>query len=148
MSLLGLMSFGGIRLKGRNEKLHGAFVGSAWMIFLFANFVILQPWERDNTKVFYIWMFAAASSAALFVAKLWSPPYRGLHLSRRFIVNVHFIIIQLQITHDTNKATAIVGSMIFTGYLMLLRYSNIRATATLKLDMVWQRGTNGWISVG
>eukprot|EP01102_Stenamoeba_stenopodia_P002626 TRINITY_DN1248_c0_g1_i1.p1 TRINITY_DN1248_c0_g1~~TRINITY_DN1248_c0_g1_i1.p1 ORF type:complete len:837 (-),score=138.29 TRINITY_DN1248_c0_g1_i1:193-2703(-) len=103
ISLLGLFCFGGISLRGTNEKLHGVFVGSTWMIFLFANFVILQPWERDNTKVFYIWLFAAASSAALFIAKLWCPPYRGWHLSRRLI------------------ATLIVASMLLTGFLMLLR---------------------------
>lgn len=29
-------------------------------VFLEANFIIFQPWEMDNTKVFYVWVFGAS----------------------------------------------------------------------------------------
>lgn len=30
------------------------------VVFVEANFIIFQPWEMDNTKVFYIWVFGAS----------------------------------------------------------------------------------------
>jgi len=43
----------------------------AFAVFMLGNYVNLQPWERDNAKIFYIWVFvAAAVNGALFAAPL------------------------------------------------------------------------------
>lgn len=33
----------------------------ALLVFLFGNYVNLQPWDRDNCKLFYIWVFIATA---------------------------------------------------------------------------------------
>ena len=33
-------------------------------VFLMSNIVIFQPWELDNTKVFYVWLFGASGACA------------------------------------------------------------------------------------
>ena len=45
------------------KLLLGAFVA-----FLLGNYVRLQPWDRDNAKIFYIWVFVATSVAGPLLA--------------------------------------------------------------------------------
>lgn len=40
----------------------------ALAIFLFGNYVNLQPWDRDNCKLFYVWLFVARCVATAVVA--------------------------------------------------------------------------------
>eukprot|EP01103_Thecamoeba_quadrilineata_P002638 TRINITY_DN12557_c0_g1_i1.p1 TRINITY_DN12557_c0_g1~~TRINITY_DN12557_c0_g1_i1.p1 ORF type:complete len:278 (+),score=50.01 TRINITY_DN12557_c0_g1_i1:19-852(+) len=35
-----------------------------YFIFLISNYVIFQPWDKDNTKLFYLWVFVAAAVIA------------------------------------------------------------------------------------
>lgn len=40
-----------------------------FVVFCVANVVIFQPWEVDNTKVFYVWMFGASGAVAATLCK-------------------------------------------------------------------------------
>ena len=33
----------------------------AFLVFLLGNYVNFQPWDRDNAKLYYIWVFVAAA---------------------------------------------------------------------------------------
>ncbi|RYE96987.1 MAG: hypothetical protein EOO41_03995, partial [Methanobacteriota archaeon] len=40
----------------------------AWAVFMVANYINFQPWDRDNAKIYYIWVFVASCvSASLLV---------------------------------------------------------------------------------
>jgi hypothetical protein len=46
----------------------------AGLVFLFGNYVNLQPWDRDNCKLYYIWVFVATAM----VGSLLAAPFEYL----------------------------------------------------------------------
>ena len=50
-----------------SRALQAAVLFASVFIFVFANVVKMQPWNRDNVKMFYIWLFVAAGFNALYL---------------------------------------------------------------------------------
>ena len=46
------------------------FYAALLVIFVMANVINFQPWDKDNTKIFAIWMFLASAVAVLALSKL------------------------------------------------------------------------------
>lgn len=46
------------------------FSVALWAVFVLANLVNFQPWDKDNTKIFAIWMFGAANGAVLVLSRV------------------------------------------------------------------------------
>lgn len=54
------------------EELVAMWAGSL-LVFLFGNFIKIQPWERDNVKLLYVWLFIASGFVAHHVLALTFP---------------------------------------------------------------------------
>lgn len=44
---------------------------SFFLLFVFGNLVMLQPWEKDNNKIFIVWLFVGATGVAKLLLQLW-----------------------------------------------------------------------------
>lgn len=86
-------------LNNRQRKLYFCF----WIIFIAANFVQFQPWDKDNTKLFLIWSMICAPVVAFIISKIW---------------NVHSFILKL-------VAVLLVISLVLSGTMMLYRESTL-----------------------
>ena len=80
-------------------------------VFLMANVVIFQPWELDNTKVFYVWMFGAAGCVGQMI--------RRLYRAAEYLSSTH----RLGAVSFLMRAVAIISfaGLIFTGGLCMLK---------------------------
>ena len=96
---LPLAIIGAFFLNKKQLKLYISF----WIIFVISNFIQFQPWDKDNTKLFLIWVFVAAAVVSMVIVKIWNAP------------------------SFTSKllAIVIVFSLVLTGSIMLYRESTL-----------------------
>ena len=96
---LPLSLLGALFLNGKQLKLYLSF----WVIFAVSNVIQFQPWDKDNTKMFLIWVLLAVAVVAMVIVKLWNAP--------SFLTKL--------------IAIALVVSMVLTGSMMLYRESTL-----------------------
>jgi hypothetical protein len=105
-------------------------------VWILGNWVIFQPWDRDNCKLFYIWVFIASSFAGMVVAAPFEYLFSSFGVvgpgSTRLdvVFSVLFLGKQNMIISFSKKTFGLVVlciclcSMIigtFTGFLMIIR---------------------------
>ena len=66
-------------------------------VFIEANLIIFQPWEMDNTKVFYIWAFGASVFVCYLLRRVAAAvsQYRGLSLVVLPIVALLYVLLTI-----------------------------------------------------
>ena len=78
------------------------FYACLWIIFIMANLIMFQPWDKDNTKIFAIWVFMAAGVA------IWTLSKWG---SKNFVLKLVVILLFV--------------SMITSGTILCIREANL-----------------------
>ena len=94
-----LAIIGALFLDRKQLKLYLSFT----VIFVVANIIQFQPWDKDNTKLFVIWVFVATAVVSNVIVKIWHAP--------SFLTKI--------------IAVLIVFSLVLTGSIMLVRESNL-----------------------
>lgn len=74
-----------------------------WLIFIVSNLIQFQPWDKDNTKLFVIWVFVATAVVSKVISMLWNAP--------SFITKIVAILVVI--------------SLILSGSMMLYRESTL-----------------------
>lgn len=93
---LSLLGFYFLNVKQRK------FFACVFLIFIMANLIMFQPWDKDNTKLFAIWMFLAAAVSVYTLSEIGKK-----HFIFKFFVCIIFV------------------SMIVSGSLMCVREANL-----------------------
>jgi hypothetical protein len=64
---LNILAFFVMKLKPAQTHFHiGLFA-----VFFISNIIVFQPWEVDNTKLFYIWVFGASGHIGVLLERWW-----------------------------------------------------------------------------
>jgi hypothetical protein len=64
---LNILAFFVMKLKPAQTHFHiGLFA-----VFVVSNIIVFQPWEVDNTKLFYIWVFGASGHIGVLLERWW-----------------------------------------------------------------------------
>jgi hypothetical protein len=105
-------------------------------VWILGNWVIFQPWDRDNCKLFYIWVFIASSFAGMVVAAPFEYLFSSFGVvgpgaarlevlfSALFLGRQNLLVAISKKTFGLAVLCICVGFMIigtFTGFLMIIR---------------------------